>query len=70
MITIKHKNGQVLTKSNVKANAILNNKIFGSDWSVVHTAKDAPAPPEAIKERVSIAEPDKKTTKGKKINAD
>lgn len=70
MIKLKNKKtGQVVTKDQKGADAILNNKIFGADWSVIEVKKDAPTPKEAIK--VSIAEPviepvPNKTIKGKK----
>lgn len=68
MIKLKNKKtGQVVTKDQKGADAILNNKIFGDQWSVIEVKKDAPTPAEAIKEKVSISEePTNKTIKGKK----
>lgn len=57
------KTNQIVTKTKIKAMAILNNKIFGNDWKVIESNEKIETPPESVK--VSIADTEK-TTKGKK----
>lgn len=53
-----------VTKTNVKANAILKSEILGKQWKKVGEDKE-PAPPE-VKEKVSISTTQEKKKKSKK----